>query len=314
MEQRTREKASRAVSDILKAAGFDVHNAPAPLDLSAIRKNTYLLVKCSDDPDEAGSYSDSEYTILVGQEEKICEKLLITFNPSINADNCIVWYPEEFAQYAGEAVLARVLGKTLILPLNGSEDAEPYHARSRQRSGDGVRIPHLPVRIHRDEAEEKAGAPGVATLRFLPHWMFRFTCKGSADYKDQVVQFDKTGSGAINAINGALTGIDGDTITRREIPEGSEIAKPSINRADAEKRITGHLIRSMTKRVQIRQVKGDAIFYEEKNLAPEPDNFSLELRELYIPVWQIKGKKIIEINAHTGERLIEPLDDGVEIF
>ena len=314
MEQRTREKASRAVSDILKAAGFDVHNAPAPLDLSAIRKNTYLLVKCSDDPDEAGSYSDTEYTIRVGQEEKICEKLLITFNPSINADNCIVWYPEEFAQYAGEAVLARVLGKTLILPLNGSEDAEPYHARSRQRSGDGVRIPHLPVRIHRDEAEEKAGAPGVATLRFLPHWMFRFTCKGSADYKDQVVQFDKTGSGAINAINGALTGIDGDTITRREIPEGSEIAKPSINRTEAEKRITGYLITSMTKRVQIRQVKGDAIFYEEKNLAPEPDNFSLELRELYIPVWQIKGKKIIEINAHTGERLIEPLDDGVEIF
>lgn len=314
MEQRTREKASRAVSDILKAAGFDVHNAPAPLDLSAIRENTYLLVKCSDDPDEAGSYSDTEYTIRVGQEEKICEKLLITFNPSINADNCIVWYPEEFAQYAGEAVLARVLGKTLILPLNGSEDAEPYRARSRQRSGDGVRIPHLPVRIHRDEAEEKAGAPGVATLRFLPHWMFRFTCKGSADYKDQVVQFDKTGSGAINAINGALTGIDGDTITRREIPEGSEIAKPSINRTEAEKRITGYLITSMTKRVQIRQVKGDAIFYEEKNLAPEPDNFSLELRELYIPVWQIKGKKIIEINAHTGERLIEPLDDGVEIF
>ncbi len=118
----------------------------------------------------------------------------------------------------------------------------------------------------------------------------------------------------MNAINGALIDIDGDTITRREIPEGSEISKPSISHAEAEKKITSHLISSMTKRVRIRQVKGDAIFYEEKNLAPEPENISLELRELYVPVWQIKGKKIVEINAFTGERLIEPLDDGVEVF
>ena len=314
MEQRTREKASRAVSDILKAAGFDVHNAPAPLDLSAIRENTYLLVICSDDPDEVSSYSDTDYTIRVGQEEKICEKLLVTFNPSITADNCIIWYPEEFAQYVGEAVLARILGKTLVLPLNGDKDPGVYKTQGRERSGDGIRIPHLPIRIHRDEAEEKAGAPGIATLRFLPHWMFRFTCKGSADYKDQVIQFDKTGSGAMNAINGAFTDVDGDTITRREIPEGSELAKPSISRMEAEEKITSHLIRAMTRRVQIRQVRGDAIFYEEKNLAPDPSSISLDLRELYIPVWQIKGRKIIEINAYTGERLLEPLDDGVEII
>jgi len=118
----------------------------------------------------------------------------------------------------------------------------------------------------------------------------------------------------MNAINGALTDIDSDTITRREIPDGSEITKPSISRAEAEEKIISHLIRSMTKRVRIRQVRGDAIFYEEKNLAPEPENISLELRELYIPVWHIKGKKIVEINAYTGQRLVEPLDDGVEVF
>ena len=83
---------------------------------------------------------------------------------------------------------------------------------------------------------------------------------------------------------------------------------------EAEEKITGHLIRAMTRRVQIRQVRGDAIFYEEKNLAPDPSSITLDLRELYIPVWQIKGRKIIEINAYTGERLLEPLDDGVEII
>jgi len=314
MEQRTREKASRAVSDILKAAGFDVHHATAPLDMSAIRKNTYLLVMCTDDPEEAYSYSDTEYTIRVGKEEKVCEKLLVTFNPSITADNCLVWYPEEFALYAGEAVLARVLNKTLVLPLDGMEESSSYKARGSHELDTSVRIPHLPVRVHRDEAEEKAGIPGVATLRFLPYWMFRYSCRGCAVYKDQNINFDGDGSGALNAINGALSDIDADTVTRREIPDGSEIAKPSINRDDAEVKITRHLISSMTKRVRIRQVKGDAIFYEEKNLSPDPDNISLDLREIYIPVWQIKGKKIVEINAFTGKRLIEPLDDGVEVF
>jgi len=313
MEQRTREKTSKAVSEILKAAGFDVHHASAPLDMSAIRKSTYLLVMCTNDPDEAFSYSETEYTIKVEQEEKICKKLLVTFDPSISADNCMVWYPEEFALYAGEAVLARVLGKTLLLPLDDTEYV-PYSMRSSPDTDGGLRIPHLPVRIHRDEAEENAGIPGVATLRFIPYWMFRYTCRGSASYKDQNVNFDGTGSGALNAINGALVDLDADTITRREIPEGSEITKPSIARNTAEEKILTHLISSMTERVRIRQVKGDAIFYEERNLSPERDNITLELRDIYIPVWQIKGKKIVEINAYTGKKLLEPLDDGVEIF
>ena len=314
MEQRTREKASKAVSDILKAAGFDVHHASPPLDMSAIRNTTYLLVLCTDDPEEAARYSETEYTIRVGQGEEICEKLLVTFNPSVNSDNCIVWYPEEFARYAGEAVLARVMGKTLLLPLNGGEDESPYKKREIHEPDGGVRIPHLPIRIHRDEAEEKAGIPGIVTLRFIPYWLFRYTCRGDAAYKDQNINFDSTGSGAVNAINSMFTDIDTDSITRREIPEGSEISKPSLSREEAEKSVLNHLIRSMTRRVRMRQVKGDAIFYEEKNLSPERDNFSLELRELYIPVWQIKGKKIVEINANTGQKLLEPLDDGVEVF
>lgn len=314
MEQRTREKASKAVSDILKAAGFDVHHAQPPLDMSAIRNTTYLLVMCTDDPDNAAKYSETEYTIRVGQGEEICEKLLVTFNPSIKSDNCIVWYPEEFALYAGEATLAKVVGKTLVLPLDGSEDASPYKPRMLHETDGGVRIPHLPIRIHRDEAEEKAGIPGVATLRFIPYWMFRYSCRGDAAYKDQNINFDCSGSGAVNAINSTFTDIDADSITRREIPDGSDVARPSLSHDDAENTVINHLIRSMTKRVQMRQVKGDAIFYEEKNLSPDPENFSLELRELYIPVWQIKGKKIVEINANTGKKLVEPLDDGVEVL
>ena len=313
MEQRTREKASRAVSEILKAAGFDVHHAPAPLDLSAIRRNEHFLVLCTDDQEEAAKFSDTEYTIKTEQGEALCEKLLVTFNPSISSEECFVWYPEEFALFAGEAVLARVLGRTLVISQfeaceSVQKDGPTFHPEN------SVRIAHLPVKIHRDEAEERAGIPGVTVLRFVPYWMFRYTSRGSAEFKDQRVQFDGSGTGAINAINGSYIKIDGDTLTRREIPPGSEILKPTIIREDAGEKIIQYLISSMTKRIKTRQVSGDAIFYEEKNLAPERENFALEIRELYIPVWQVKGKKIIEINAFSGERLREPLDDGVEVF
>jgi hypothetical protein len=315
MEQRTREKASQAVSDILKTAGFDVHHAPSPLDLSAVRRNSHILVLCTDDQEVAGKFSDTEFTIKTEQGDAICEKLLVTFNPSIASDECIVWYPEEFALFAGEAVLARVLGRTLVLPLNEAEEsAQKNRTSSNQESSNNIRIAHLPVKVHRDEAEEMAGIPGVTTLRFLPYWMFKYTSRGSAEFKDQKVLFDGTGSGALNAINGSFTDVNSDSITRREIPSGSDILKPTITRDEAGEKIVQFLIKSMTRRIKIRQVRGDAIFYEEKDLFPDRDNFALEIRELYLPVWQIKGKKIIEINACTGERLKEPLDDGVEVF
>ncbi len=314
MEQRIREKAVKAVMEILKSAGFDVHHASPPIDLSAISGGTYLVVVCSDDPEEVSRYSETEYTIKGSESEIRCEKLLITFDAGMDAPDCIIWYAEDFARYAGESALSRVLGRQLLLPIGGGMGPDRTGGDPDQASGGDLKIPHLPVRIHREEAEEKAGVPGVATLKFLPYWLFRYTSRGSGSFKDQQVPFDGSGAGALNAINGSVSGIDPDTITRRVIPAGSEVLRAQIDRESADERIHTLLIQQMTRKVRVRQVKGDAIFYEEKMVGPDRSNIALELRELYIPVWQIRGKKIIEINAHTGDRLREPMDDGVEVF
>jgi len=314
MEQRIREKAVKAVADILRSAGFDVHNAPTPIDLSAVYGVTYLVVVCSDDPEEVSRFSETEYTVKVDSGEKICEKLLITLDSGLDAPDCTVWYADEFARYAGEAVLSKVVGRELKLPICSADHQNVRGLRGDEDSGSDVKIPHLPVRVHREEAEEKAGAPGVATLKFLPYWLFRYTTRGSGSFKDQEVSFDGAGVGGLNAINGSLTEVDPDVVTRRGIPKGSEVLRPQISKEAADEKITGLLISSMTQKIKVRQVKGDAIYYEEKKVAPDRSNIALEIRELYIPVWQIKGKKIIEINAYTGERLSEPMDDGVEVF
>lgn len=314
MEQRIREKAVRAVNDILKSAGYDVHHASPPIDLSAMAGSTYLVVVCSDDQDEVTRFSETEYTVKSDQGEKSCEKLLVTFDSGVEAPGCIIWYADDFARYAGEAALSRVLDRQLILPISDLAGSGRYSEYQEDTSGSGVKIPHLPIRIHREEAEDKAGVPGVATLKFLPYWLFRYTSRGSSIFKDQEISFDGSGVGALNAINGSLTEVDPDTVTRRSPPQGSEVVRAQIGKEAADETITGLLIQSMTRRVKARQVKGDAIYYEEKSVAPDRSHIALEIRELFIPVWQIKGKKIVEINAYTGERLREPMDDGVEVF
>jgi hypothetical protein len=314
MEQRIREKAVKAVSDILKSAGYDVHHATPPIDLSAIMGSNYLVVVCSDDQEEVARLSETEYTVRGDEGERICEKLLVTFDPGIEAPDCITWYTDEFARYAGESVLSRVLGRQLVLPIGESFSQRHELGSSEAGAGSGMKIPHLPVRIHREEAEDKAGVPGVATLKFLPYWLFRYTSRGSGSFKDQQVSFDGSGVGALNAINGSLIDVDPDTVTRRSIPQGSEVLKAQMDKDAADEKITTLLIHSMTRKVKARQVKGDAIYYEEKSVAPDRSHIALEIRELFVPVWQIKGKKIVEINAYTGERLREPMDDGAEVF
>ena len=40
----------------------------------------------------------------------------------------------------------------------------------------------------------------------------------------------------------------------------------------------------------------------------------MELSRVFVPVWQIRGRSIVEINAFSGETLSSPMDEGVEIL
>ena len=91
-------------------------------------------------------------------------------------------------------------------------------------------------------------------------------------------------------------------------------ATPTSGRRRQPRRIVNELIDRLTQKVRIKQEKGDAIFYEEKILKPDKKNITIDAKQVYIPVWQIRGKKIVEVNAFTGELLSEPMDEGVEVF
>jgi hypothetical protein len=321
MDHDMREKAKNAMRLILEAARFEVEEVDEPLDLSAVRDSTCLLVLCSNDSDLIGQFDKTNYNLMIDDHEMNCKKLLFSIDKEIVTENCIRWGVDEFVQFTGEAVLADILNRELALDLTPSKGRKapvtPVSTGqeiSRKEESSGITIPHYPVKITEQAAMRTGGVQGTAKLRFIPYYLFHYTSSGEQVYKERRIPFDADGWGAINAINGIKIDLDDKLVEETEIPVGAEVSDPHIRKDEATERIVNELIDRLTQKVRIKQEKGDAIFYEEKILKPDKKNISVDTRQVYIPIWQIRGKKIVEINAFTGELLSEPMDEGVEIF
>ena len=311
-----REKAKNAMRLILEAARFEVEEVDDPLDLSAIHDSTCILVLCSNDRNMIAQFDKTNYSLMIDDHEMTCKKLLFTLEKSISTENCIQWGVEEFVRYTGEAVLADIVGRELALDLTASraKAAAVSAAEAARDEPSGITLLHFPVKLSEQAAIRAGGVQGQAKLRFMPYFLFHFTSTGEQVYKDRRIPFDADGWGAINAINGIKIDLDGKEIEEKEIPGGAEVCDPHIRKEEATERIVSELIDRLTQKVRIKQEKGDAIFYEEKVLKPDRKNITVEAKQVYIPVWQIRGKKIVEVNAFTGELLSEPMDEGVEVF
>ncbi|MDO9550545.1 MAG: hypothetical protein Q7J03_06175 [Methanoregula sp.] len=319
MEHEMREKAKNAMRLILEAARYEVEEVDEPLDLSAVRDGTCLLVLCSNESDLIGQFDKTNYSLMIDDQEMNCKKLLFTIDKSITTDNCIQWGIDEFVRYTGEAVLADILDRELSLDLTPAKAkkaaisaAAPTAAKEEEPSG--ITLLHLPIKITEQAAIRTAGVQGVAKLRFIPHFLFHYTSSGEQVYKDRRIPFDADGWGAINAINGIRIDLDEKMVEETEIPGGADVCDSHIRKDEASERIINELIERLTQKVRIKQEKGDAIFYEEKVLKPDRKNITVDSKQIYIPVWQIRGKKIVEVNAFTGELLSEPMDEGCEVF
>jgi hypothetical protein len=316
MDGKLRENAGNAVKAILTTAGFEVQDVDAPIDFSAMREGEVLLVLCSNNPSEIGEFDKTQYCLKMENEELDCKKLLFTLDETTRVDHCIRWGASEFVRYAGEAALARMLDRTLSLSFSAAreERAVTGELETPAEVSSGISLPHLPIKVNKQAAEQIAGIQGSASLRLMPHWFYKYQSSGEQVYKDHRIPFDSQGSGAINAINGLRVTAEGADVTDTEIPAGAEVVKPHISQEDAAERIVKELIDQLTQKVRIKQVKGDAIFYEEKVIKPDRKNIEIDVRQLYVPVWQVRGKKIVEVNAFSGEILSEPMDEGVEIL
>lgn len=311
-----REKAKNAMRLILEAARFEVEEVDEPLDLSAVRDNTCLLVLCTNDTSGIAQFDKTNYSLMIDDQEMTCKKLLFTLEKSVATENCIQWGVDEFVRYTGEAVLADIVGRELALDLTPTKARRAAVAAeaAAQEEPSGISLPQFPIKLSEQAAIRACGVQGTTKLRFIPYFLFHYTSTGEQVYKDRRIPFDAEGWGGINAINGIKIELDGKLVEDKEIPNGAEVCDAHIRKDEATERITSELIDRLTQKVRIKQEKGDAIFYEEKILKPDRKNITVDAKQVYVPVWQIRGKKIVEVNAFTGELLSEPMDEGVEVF
>jgi hypothetical protein len=129
-----------------------------------------------------------------------------------------------------------------------------------------------------------------------------------------VISFDDEGTIALNAINGETAIPEEAAVVLAELPPGSEVLEALVSREEAEARVVEDVVARLTQKVRIRQERREAIFYEEKVFRPDRRAIRVELTRVFVPVWQIRGRSIVEINAFSGETLSSPMDDGVEIL
>ncbi len=315
-----RDKARNVLKQILTAASYDVHEEDDPLDLSAVGNNDALVVLCSDDPETIDEFDTITYHLRFGDEEVACTRLLFSADGA-TAENCICWGMDDLARYAGEAARAHVLGRRLDLDLAAPAPAPVAARQPRAAAADedeefsGPEIPHLPVLVGETRAAGIAGVKGAAKCRFIPHWHYRYASTGERQIKDKFVSFEAEGTGILNGINGLRMDLETDRVETSAVPFGSEVLRPHIGKEEAEELLRKEVVDSLTQKVRFRQEKGDAIFYEEKILKPDRSNVSVDVRMIYVPVWQVRGgSKIVEVNAFTGEVLSTPMDEGVELL
>jgi hypothetical protein len=303
-----REKAREAIVKIFTAAGYDVNEGEGEFDLSAVGDDECIVVMCSNEGPEIERFVSTPWKVRYESGPAECTKLLFSQNASINVPGCIRWGEAELARFSGMAVISEINNIPLSLELG---TRIPH---KKELDSLGPIIPHLPVHISEERAASIANVEGTIKCRFVPNWFYHYKSTGEKVFKHHVISFEEEAKGAMSAVNGLETEIEFDMVEKSGIPSGSEVLHPVIQKKDAEEKIVSGLIEKLTRGVRTREVEGDTISYEDKIIKPDRKNITVELELVYVPVWQVRGKKIVEVNGYSGEILTEPMDDGVELL
>ncbi|MHC1626475.1 MAG: hypothetical protein ACXQTN_03935 [Methanoculleaceae archaeon] len=331
MDREIRARAREALARIFTAAGFEVDMGGRGVDLSCVGDGPAVVVLCSDDPDEVERFDRAEYLYRCGPEEVACRKIIFSLNPDVEVSSSIHWGVEEFVRHAGEAALAGVLNRRLILDLNPVEpvgeeevpgarteamDTEPVVLEEDEEDETaGPELLHIPPKVSARRALRIAGTDGEVCCRYVPCWKYRLSVHTEKEFRNRRIAFDTDEEGWLNAVNGLEIADPATDPVRAPVEAGAEILPRKIDEAEARERVISAAIERMSRRVRVRYEKGDAIFYEDRVLAPDEDEISIESILVYLPVWEIRGgSRIVEVDGTTGEILREPMDEGVEVF
>ncbi|HJJ92503.1 MAG TPA: hypothetical protein O0X64_01585 [Methanocorpusculum sp.] len=301
---------------VLETAGYDTEVEVGPFNLSAVKGKKCIIVLCSDDLNLLQRFDMTPYTIMLENIKVRCDKLIFTGNTYFLPKEASIWSRELLERYIATAAMARIYSESFdldeILTVSSTPASTDVFPLPQT---DAIEVQLLPIRITERDAVRIARQEGPTVLRMIPYWYYQYTSSGETSYKGKMVSFDDEGSGWVNAINGLEAEFDDVSPMSGSIPVDADIMSPVSTKSEVEERIRANLMQKLTKRVRIKTTSGDAIFAEEKEFRPLPNNIAIMIKKVYVPVWQVRGQKdIIEVNAYTGEELSLPSDEGCEVF
>ncbi|MBN2109998.1 MAG: hypothetical protein JW705_02775 [Methanosarcinaceae archaeon] len=152
-------------------------------------------------------------------------------------------------------------------------------------------------------------------LKLVPFWKYEYCLSTEQRYRSKIIDISGEGSGCMNALNGNNEQLElydiRESVAIPDVPY--EVKHPVRTEEEARNELLVSIIDEHTKDLRFDNTQGEAIISEHKRFRPSPDDIELNLKLVYVPVWEVKGpRNSIEINAYNSEVLCNPVDDDAE--
>jgi len=159
--------------------------------------------------------------------------------------------------------------------------------------------------------------PKDAVLKFVPFWKYRYNVEAEKRFRSKVLTIAGKGKGFLNALNKSKEEIEIEGLgTPTRVPAVQyELKRPNVDKKQAEKILLDFIKEENTREIRFNNTEGQAVIYEHRSISPRSDEIQLDMELVYIPFWEVKGKRnSLEINAYNAKVLEEPVDEDAEFL
>jgi hypothetical protein len=215
--------------------------------------------------------------------------------------------------------------ETSFLPINYDERKNSKEAEQVEvpkcESYETLNIQSVEPRISKDQsmiiAKPYLSTPKDAILKFVPFWKYKYNIEVEKKFRSKVLSITGEGKGLLNALNKSREElkIEGFGVPTRVPSVEYEVKRPNVDKKQAQKIILDLIIEENTREMRFNNMEGQAIIYEVRSISPKPEEVELDIELVYIPIWEVKGKRnSLEINAYNAKVLEQPMDEDAEFL
>ncbi len=159
--------------------------------------------------------------------------------------------------------------------------------------------------------------PMDAVLKFVPFWKYIYNVEAEKRFRSKVLTIAEKGKGFLNALNKSKEEmeVEGLGIPTRVPAVQYELKRPIVDKKQAEEILLEFIKEKNTREIRFNNTEGQAVIYEHRSIGPRSDEIQLDMELVYIPFWEVKGKRdSLEINAYNAKVLEEPVDEDAEFL